>query len=118
MVGTCATTQAAVGGAEHDGMPAGVARSPKADAGRVTPLRASRKEICPVPIRNLPPGIDVTSEVMIPAARPEIAMIVNKDDETRCREGHSETLKAMFFGARKAVGDGDSGVETIPFGQE
>ena len=45
-------------------------------------------------------------------------MIVNKHDKTRRGEGPSETLKAMFLGARKAVGHGDSGVETIPFGQQ
>jgi hypothetical protein len=45
-------------------------------------------------------------------------MIVNKRDKTRCGESLGETLKAVFLGPRKAVGHGDSRVETIPFGQE
>jgi hypothetical protein len=54
----------------------------------------------------------------VPAARPEIAMIVKKHDEARRGECLSETLKAMFLSPGKAVGHGDSGVESIPFGQE
>ena len=60
--------------------------------------------------------VDVSPQIA--AARAEIAMIVNQHDETRRRECPSETLKAMLLGPRKAVGHGDRGVETIPFGQE
>jgi hypothetical protein len=64
----------------------------------------------------LQPWIDVSAEVT--TARPEIAMVVNKHDETRRGECLSETLKAVFPGPSKAMGHGDSGVNSIPFGQE
>jgi hypothetical protein len=44
---------------------------------------------------------DVPAEV--PAARPEIAMIVHKHDEPRRGECLSETLKTVFLGPPKAV---------------
>jgi hypothetical protein len=64
----------------------------------------------------LQPWIDVSAEVT--TARPEIAMVVNKHDETRRGECLSETLKAVFPGPSKAMGHGDSGVNSIPIGQE
>jgi hypothetical protein len=64
----------------------------------------------------LSPWIDVPAE--IPTARAEIAMIVNKHDETCRGECVSEALETVFLGPRKAVGHRDRGVGTIPFGQE
>jgi hypothetical protein len=52
------------------------------------------------------------------AARPEIAMIVNKHDKARRGECPSEALEAVFLGPCKAVGHGDSGANPIPCGQE
>jgi len=59
---------------------------------------------------------DVPAEV--PAAHPEIAMIVHKHDEPRRGECLSETLKTVFPGSPKAVSHGDSGADAISFGQE
>ena len=62
------------------------------------------------------PDRDVAAEVA--AARAEIAMIVNKHDETRRGECSGETLKTVFPGPSKAMGHGYRGVGAIPFGQE
>jgi hypothetical protein len=79
-------------------------------------LRSRKSGTCATPVGNLLPWIDVPAEV--PAARPEIAMIVHKHDEPRRCKCQSEPLKTVLLGSPKAVRHGDSGVDAIPLGQE
>jgi hypothetical protein len=104
--------QTPICGTKHESLLADIAGTPQANTGRINLWAALKIRDCATPVCNVLRWIDVS------AVRPEIAMIVNKHDETGRGECLSETLKTVFLGPRKAVGHGDSGVETIPIGQE
>jgi hypothetical protein len=79
-------------------MAAGITGAPKTDAGRIN-FRASLKVgDGATPIRYLSPWIDVAAE--LPAARPEIAMIVNKYNEAGRRECLGKAFKTVFLGSK------------------
>jgi hypothetical protein len=94
-------TQPPVGGAEHDGMPAGIAAAPQADPLRVDIGLAFQEGGRPAPVDDLNPRVDVVAWRAVAGSEP--AVVVHQNYEARGGEEAGEALQSVFLHPGEAV---------------
>jgi hypothetical protein len=94
-------TQPPVGGAEHDGMPAGIAAAPQADPLRVDIGLALQEGDRPAPVGDLNPRVDVVAWRAVAGSEP--AVVVHQHHEPGVSEEAGEALQPVFLHPGEAV---------------
>ena len=99
-------TQPAVGSAEHDGMPAGIAGTPEANPFRIDGRMVFKEGDRPAPIGDLDPRVDVKAGRAVTGS--EAAMVMHQHDEPRFGEQAGKPLQPVFLHPGKAVCHSDT----------
>jgi hypothetical protein len=106
MVGTWATTAwIRIGGAEHEGVPTGVAGPPDPDSVGVDALDSLQERDRGAPVLDLGPRVDVLAGLT--AAGAEAAVIVGQHREPGSLERATVVIQTVFTRRAEPVGHGD-----------